>query len=199
MRHHRNKQRLSLNRGQRKALIRNLARNLLLKERIITTQARAKVVRGDIDHLINLAKRANLSARRQVAAFLAEKDIVNLLFKEIAPRFRSRTSGFTRLLRLGRRRGDNAQLVLLELVERRPTKAKPERAKDKETKAKEEKPIEKKLPPQEKEVAPAPQKIEEAPKHLPEKEKARPPKEEKKPKKFFGGLKKFFKRERDSL
>ena len=102
---------------------------LFRHERIQTTEAKAKAVRGLADQMITLAKRDNLHARRQVLSMVPDTAIVGQLFGTIAPRFGDRNGGYTRLIKAGRRPGDNAPMVLLELVDRTET------PKDKEGKA----------------------------------------------------------------
>lgn len=111
------------------ALFRNLLVALFRHERIQTTEAKAKAVRGLADHMITLAKRDNLHARRQVLSMVPDTEVVGQLFGTIAPRFGDRNGGYTRLIKASRRPGDNAPMVLLELVDRAET------PKDKEKKA----------------------------------------------------------------
>ena len=111
------------------ALFRNLLVALFRHERIQTTEAKAKAVRGLADHMITLAKRDNLHARRQVLSLVPDTEVVSQLFGTIAPRFGDRNGGYTRLIKAGRRPGDSAPVVLLELVDRAET------PKDKEKKA----------------------------------------------------------------
>lgn len=111
--------------GPRKALLRDLVTDLFIYERIQTTEAKAKDVRSIAEKMITLAKRGDLHARRQVAAFVRKevadqetgKDAVQKLFEDIAPRYEERQGGYTRILKLGPRRGDGAPMVYLELVE----------------------------------------------------------------------------------
>ncbi len=103
--------------NQRKALFRNLVTALFAHERIKTTEAKAKEVRILADKLITLAKKGDLHARRQAAAVLNDKEVLKKLFQEIAGRYTERNGGYTRILKLGPRRGDAAPMVLLELVE----------------------------------------------------------------------------------
>ncbi len=100
------------------ALFRNLLVALFRHERIETTEAKAKAVRGLAEHMITLAKRDNLHARRQVLAMVPDTGVVGELFRTIAPRFGDRNGGYTRIIRAGYRAGDNAPMVLLELVDR---------------------------------------------------------------------------------
>ncbi len=103
--------------GPRLALYRNLVVSVLRYEQVRTTEAKAKEVRGQIDHIISLARDGSLNARRQVVAQLPDEPLViDKLFKEIAPKYADRTSGFTRIVRLGQRAGDAAPMVQIELV-----------------------------------------------------------------------------------
>jgi len=109
--------------GQRQALFRNLVTQLLRHGRIRTTEAKAKAIRPDAEHLITIAKRGlreqsyALHARRLAAARLNDPMVAKRLFEEIAPTFENRAGGYTRIMKLGPRHGDGAEMVLLELVE----------------------------------------------------------------------------------
>ena len=108
---------LSRKQGPRLALFKNLTVSVLRYERIQTTEAKAKEVQGRIEHMITLAKRGDLTARRAVVAELPNEPLViTKLFDEIAPKYADRTSGFTRIVHLGQRRGDAAEIVQIELV-----------------------------------------------------------------------------------
>jgi large subunit ribosomal protein L17 len=85
-------------------------------EKIQTTEAKAKELRGEVEHLITIAKSGTLHARRQALAYLYDKKVVDKLFHELAPRFIERPGGYTRIIHLGLRRGDAAPLVQIELV-----------------------------------------------------------------------------------
>ena len=103
--------------GPRKALYRNLIVAILRYEQVKTTEARAKEVRGQVERVITLAKDGSLPARRKIVAELPDEPLVlDKLFNEIAPKYEDRTSGFTRIVRLGRRPGDAAPIVQIELV-----------------------------------------------------------------------------------
>lgn len=115
---------LGRNRDQRNALRRTLINQLFEHERIQTTRAKALAIRGDAERLITLARNSNkgddidrVNARRLAAARLANPDTVKKLFDDIAPRYADRPGGYTRMLKLGPRSGDAAEMVLLELVE----------------------------------------------------------------------------------
>ena len=108
---------LSRKQGPRLALYKNLTVSVLRYERIKTTEAKAKEVRGRVEHMITLAKRGDLAARRTVISqFPNEPLVVSKLFDELATKYADRTSGFTRIVRLGQRLGDAAEIVQLELI-----------------------------------------------------------------------------------
>ena len=100
----------------RKAMLRNLVTDLLREERITTTKFRAKEAGREAEKMITLAKKGDLAARRQVMAYVYDEDVVTKLFDDIAPRYEDRNGGYTRILKLGPRRGDAAEEVFLELV-----------------------------------------------------------------------------------
>ena len=102
--------------AHRKAMLRNLVTDLFREGRISTTNMRAKEARREAEKLITLAKRGDLHARRQVLGYIYDESVVTKLFDEIAPRYEGRNGGYTRILKLGPRRGDNAETVFLELV-----------------------------------------------------------------------------------
>ena len=108
---------LSRKMGPRLALYKSLTVAVLRYERVRTTEAKAKEIRGRVEHMITVAKRGDLSARRAVvAAFPNEPLVVDKLFDEIAPKYADRTSGFTRITRVGQRLGDAAEIVQIELI-----------------------------------------------------------------------------------
>jgi large subunit ribosomal protein L17 len=117
-------QKLGRDSSARKALFRDLVTDLFINERIQTTEAKAKEVRSIAEKLITLAKRGDLHARRQAAAFVrreptaGDQDAIQKLFSELATRYSERPGGYTRILKLGPRRGDSAPMVYLELVDR---------------------------------------------------------------------------------
>lgn len=124
MRHRVAGYRLSRSKDQRIALRRNLVKQLFEHERIRTTRAKAQAVRGQAERLITLAKNGNqagdekmVHARRLAAARLSDAGAVKKLFDDIAPRFENRPGGYTRIIKLGLRQGDAAEMVILELVE----------------------------------------------------------------------------------
>ena len=107
---------LGRNSAHRKTMLRNLVTDLFREERISTTDMRAKETRRQAEKLITLAKRGDLHARRQVLAYVYDETVVAKLFDEIAPRYAERNGGYTRIMKLGPRPGDNAEVVFLELV-----------------------------------------------------------------------------------
>ena len=121
MRHRVGGRRLNRATGVRTALRRNLITELFRRERIRTTKAKAAAIRADSERLITLAKRAGqekqVHARRLAAARLSDPQVVKKLFDDLAPRFQARPGGYTRMLKLGPRVSDGAEMVLLELVE----------------------------------------------------------------------------------
>jgi large subunit ribosomal protein L17 len=118
MRHRKDGYKLGRLTQHRWALFRNLLTGLFRHERIETTEAKAKAVRGLADHVITLAKRENLHARRQVLSLVPDSEVVARIFDTIVARFGDRHGGYTRIIRTGVRRGDAAPMVLLELVDR---------------------------------------------------------------------------------
>ena len=118
MRHGKQRHKLSRDSAHRKALLRNLSRELIEHERIRTTQPKAKALRPEFEKLITLAKRGDLHARRQALSELHnDKFAVHKLFEEIAPRYQGRPGGYTRIVKLGPRQGDSAPMAYLELVD----------------------------------------------------------------------------------
>lgn len=118
MRHRNHRYRLGRVSEHRTALLRNLLVALFRHERITTTEAKAKAVRALADRMVTLAKRESLHARRQVLSMVPDPAVVGRLFDTVAARYTDRHGGYTRILKSGRRPGDAAPLVLLELVDR---------------------------------------------------------------------------------
>jgi large subunit ribosomal protein L17 len=116
MRHLKAGRQLSRNSAHRWALMRNLITALLREEKIQTTDPKAKELRRWVDRVITLGKRGSLHARRQALGIVQDKAVVRKLFDTIAPRFKDRPGGYTRIIKLGIRRGDAAQMALIELV-----------------------------------------------------------------------------------
>ena len=123
MRHHRAGKKLGRDSAHRKALYANLACALVEHGRIKTTVTKAKAVKPFAEQMITLGKRGDLAARRQAIAELRSQDAVHKLFAEVAPRFAERPGGYTRIVKLGQRQGDAAEMVYLELVDYEPENA----------------------------------------------------------------------------
>lgn len=188
MRH--KKKRLQLNRftSWQEATIKSLARNLLVYESMRTTLHRAKAVRPLAEKLVALAKANTLSAKREAFRVLGDHKLVSSLFNEIGPRFSKRASGFTRIINLGKRRGDDAQIVIFELTELKPKVKKVKKSKEVKEKGSEEA------------QAPTAEEAREEKKvETHEAAKEKPPVSKKPSKKFLGGIRNIFKKERDSL
>src|SRR5712692_1709013 len=136
MRHKRAGYKLKRDTGARKALLRGLVTSVIEQERVITTTIKAKAVKPLVDKMITLAKRDTLHARRQAAAFLETPASVKKLFDKLGTRFGQRSGGYTRIVRLGWRKGDGAEQAMLELVGSELVKRAAERAKRREEKLK---------------------------------------------------------------
>jgi large subunit ribosomal protein L17 len=121
MRHGKQRHKLSRDSSHRRALLRNLSRDLIEHERIKTSQAKAKAVKPEVEKLITLAKRGDLHARRRALSELGQdRFLVHKLFEEVAPRYAEWPGGYTRIVKLGPRYGDAAEMVYLELVDYQP-------------------------------------------------------------------------------
>ena len=116
MRHRKKGRQLSRTRSHRKATLRNLATSLFQHGRIETTTAKAKELRPFAERLITLARRGDVHSRRLAAAKIQDRQVLGKLFDDIAPRYAERPGGYTRVLRLGNRKGDAAEMSLIELV-----------------------------------------------------------------------------------
>lgn len=117
MRHNNAGRRLGRTTSHREAMFRNMVTSLLNNEKITTTDAKAKEIRSVAEKMITLGKRGDLHAMRLAASYIREKSVVNKLFTTIAPRYKDRSGGYTRIIKLGIRQGDNAAISLIELVE----------------------------------------------------------------------------------
>lgn len=102
---------------QRRAMLRNQVTSFLENGKITTTVTRAKETRSMAEKMITLGKKGTLAARRQALAYITKEDVVTKLFSEIAPKYADRNGGYTRIYKLGERRGDSAQMAILELVD----------------------------------------------------------------------------------
>src|SRR5215204_4936497 len=120
MRHHRSGKKLGRDSAHRKALYANLACALVEHGRIKTTVTKAKAVKPFAEQMITLGKRGDLAARRQAISELRSQDVVHKLFAEVAPRFAERPGGYTRIVKIGPRYGDAAEMAYLELVDYEP-------------------------------------------------------------------------------
>ncbi len=128
MRHRKAGVKLKRDVSARRALLRGLVTNVIDEERITTTIPKAKAAKPLVEKMITLAKQDNLSARRQAAAFLLKKETVEKLFEKLGPRFNQRNGGYTRIVKLGWRKGDGAETAKLELVGSELVKRASERA-----------------------------------------------------------------------
>ncbi|MGH9341157.1 MAG: 50S ribosomal protein L17 [Acidobacteriota bacterium] len=134
MRHRWGNRKLGRTSSHRKALLRTMVTELLEKEKIVTTVPKAKELRSFAEKMITLGKRDSLHARRQALSVIRTKAVVHKLFDSLAPRFADRQGGYTRIIRLGFRRGDSAEIAILELIG--SDSEKPAAPKKKETKKK---------------------------------------------------------------
>jgi large subunit ribosomal protein L17 len=125
MRHHRSGKKLGRDASHRRALYANLAGSLIRHGRVRTTVTKAKAVKPFVEQMISLGKRGDLHARRQALSELRSRDVVELLFDDVAPRFADRPGGYSRIVKLGPRLGDAAEMVYLELVDFVPAGAPP--------------------------------------------------------------------------
>ena len=116
MRHRKKGRQLSRTRSHRKATLRNLVTALFRHGRIETTTAKAKELRPYAERLITLARRGDLHARRLASQKIQDRQVLGVLFDDIAPRYAERPGGYTRILKLGNRKGDSAEMSLIELV-----------------------------------------------------------------------------------
>ena len=117
MNHRKTGRKLGRTGAHRKALFRNMVASLLEHEQIRTTDAKAKELRGVAERLITLAKRGDLHARRLAAAKIQDRQVLGTLFDDLGPRYAERPGGYTRILKLGSRKGDAAEMSLIELVD----------------------------------------------------------------------------------
>jgi large subunit ribosomal protein L17 len=117
VRHARSGKKLGRDSAHRKALYSNLAGALIEHGRIKTTVTKAKAVKPHVEHMITLGRRGDLHARRQATAFLRSRDVVHRLFADVAPLFKDRPGGYTRIIKIGTRPGDSAEMAYIELVD----------------------------------------------------------------------------------
>jgi large subunit ribosomal protein L17 len=124
MRHRRSRNKLGMRTDHREAMLRNMVTSLLEHERIVTTDARAKTLRGLADQMITLGKKGDLHARRQALQVIRSKEVIRTLFEDIAPRYAGRDGGYVRVIKKGFRPGDRAAVSVVELVEKKPDSGK---------------------------------------------------------------------------
>lgn len=127
MRHRKTGRKLGKTSSHREAMLRNMVTSLLKYEKITTTDAKAKELRKVAEKMITLGKRGDLHARRQALSFVRDKEIVGKLFNELSARYRDYTGGYTRIMKMGNRVGDNAPMSIIEFIQ----EAGPEQAKKK--------------------------------------------------------------------
>jgi large subunit ribosomal protein L17 len=190
MRH--GKKRLQLNRftSWHDATLKSLARNMVIHQSIKTSLSRAKAVRPLVEKLVSLAKENTLSAKRQAFKILGDHELVSRLFSDIGPLSLKRNGGYTRILSLAKRRGDNAQVVIFELTDKKIKEIKKsKKAKDAQIKAKGE----------DLSAAEETTSVEKKAKEQPSLTKDRQDTAHKPNKKFLGGIRSIFKKQRDSL
>ena len=118
MRHGKKIAKLGRTAPHRKAMLSNMMTSLFINERVTTTQTRAKELKRTAERVLTCAKKGDLHARRQVLRVIADKQVVTKLFDELGPRYKSRNGGYTRVIKLGPRRGDGAFMSIVELVDR---------------------------------------------------------------------------------
>ena len=189
MRHSKSRYKLNRNRSWREATVESMVRNLLIYQRTRTLLTRAKAAKPVVDKLISLAKENTVAARRLAFKVLGDHKLVSVLFNDIGPRFAKRTGGYTRIINIGNRRGDDASMVIWELTEikekeiKKPRKSKESKADALSGQAVEGDAAEEKQGKHETQAA----------------VKEHPPVSKKAPKKFLGGIKNIFKKKSDSL
>ncbi|MCX6826336.1 MAG: 50S ribosomal protein L17 [candidate division Zixibacteria bacterium] len=120
MRHQKKIKKLSRTKSHREAMLDNMGISLFANRTIVTTESKAKELRRFADRLISIAKEDTLAARRLVAKSIKSKEVLRKLFKEIIPQFKNRNSGFTRVIKMGYRRGDSAMMSIVELLTEKP-------------------------------------------------------------------------------
>ena len=130
MRHQRSGKKLGRDSAHRKALFANLTSSLIEHGRIRTTETKAKAVRPIAEKMITLGREGSIHARRQALAYLRTQETVHKLFSEVAPRFKDRPGGYTRIVKLGPRWGDSAEMAYLELVDYVPPAPRPKRIRE---------------------------------------------------------------------
>lgn len=191
MRHRKSRTELNRFTSWRKATLISIARSLLIYQSIKTTKRKAFLARPLAEKLISLAKQNTLAAKRYAYKILGDHKLVSLLFTDIGPRFSSKNGGYTRIIALGKRRGDDADLAIFELTEIKEKEKKIHPKKDKAEEPKKSETVKE----DKKEAAAEEKKKPELKTAVKEKQKV----DQKPAKKFLGGIKNIFKKERDSL
>lgn len=192
MRHAKHSYSLNKSYSLRKALVISMAKNLLKYQSIKTTRNRAKATQQVVEKLITMGKEGSLAKKRMAYEILGEHRLVSQLFNDIAPRFKDRAGGFTRILNLGNRRGDDAKMVVFELMEIKAVKEKNKTEKGTNVEIAEIKPASLKEKTSEEEKT-------KTESQTTEKITEKHPGHKKPAKKFLGGIRNIFKKERDSL
>ena len=136
MRNRKRHSKFSMRTSQRKATLRNMVRSLIKYQKIETIHRRAKEARRLAEHLITAAKEGTIASRRMAYSILGDRDLVMKLFKETVPLFKNRNSGYTRIIQLGFRRGDGAEMAILELTEKNVVEKLAKKKKEKKPEAK---------------------------------------------------------------
>lgn len=193
MRHAKAKNQLNRFTSWHKATLKSLARSMIIYQSIKTTKAKAKAAQPLIESLITMAKDGSLAAKRRAYQILCDHSLVSALFNDIGKRFEKRAGGYTRIIGLGTRRGDSADMVIFELTE---IKKKEKRKHTKKEEAKKETSSTKAHEHAEQQESPSSEE-KKAKTDIATKEK--PPETRKPTKKFLGGIRNIFKKERDSL
>ncbi len=116
MRHLKKGRKLSRRSGSRKALLKNLACSVILYEKVKTTEAKAKEVKPIVEKLINIGKKKDLTARRRLLAYLPEENAVSKVIEELSSKYKDKNSGYLKIYRLGPRKGDAANMVIIQLI-----------------------------------------------------------------------------------
>lgn len=138
MRHRKGGFKLQRDPSARRALLRGLTTSIILEDRIVTTVTKAKAVRPQVEKMITLAKRDTLHSRRQAAAYLQSPEALKKLFDKLGPRFSDREGGYTRIMRMGIRKGDGAESAMIELLGSEVRRTAEERRKRKEERVKQQ-------------------------------------------------------------
>jgi large subunit ribosomal protein L17 len=196
MRHRKSNRKFDRNKPERDSMLMNLARGLFISQSITTTAQKAKEARKLAERLITMGKVDTLHSRRRVFAVLRDEDLVSKLFKEISPLFKDRKGGYTRIIRLGNRRGDNAEMVILELTEKKVIAPKVKHKKEKSSETKQAAPTEKASQKESASIAAEKQKEPAPEKHIPPKKEMKeihPTGTHQGQPGFVGTLRKFFK------